>query len=297
MKQSTRISMVLAGAMVMAMGTGMSISAEETYTIGATYYTLQTEFCMRMDNYATKYCDAATQLSQVETMIADGVDAIILNPQDADACVACVEVAEEAGIPIIGVNTMVNTDKLTSYVGSQDVSAGEEIMQYMIDYMESEEFNIVVLEGPMGQSAQLQRWEGINNVLADYEGIEILAYDTANWSRSEAMTLMETWLTTYGDEIDAVVAENDEMALGARQAIEAEGYDIPCIGIDGITDAVTAIQNGGMIASDFQDAEGQISGAIDAAVAVLNGEEVEKEIWIPFQMITPDNVEEFVDRY
>lgn len=303
--------MVLAGAMVMAMGTGMSISAEETYTIGATYYTLQTEFCMRMDNYATKYCeengisyvsydgnnDAATQLSQVETMIADGVDAIILNPQDADACVACVEVAEEAGIPIIGVNTMVNTDKLTSYVGSQDVSAGEEIMQYMIDYMESEEFNIVVLEGPMGQSAQLQRWEGINNVLADYEGIEILAYDTANWSRSEAMTLMETWLTTYGDEIDAVVAENDEMALGARQAIEAEGYDIPCIGIDGITDAVTAIQNGGMIASDFQDAEGQISGAIDAAVAVLNGEEVEKEIWIPFQMITPDNVEEFVDRY
>lgn len=149
----------------------------------------------------------------------------------------------------------------------------------------------------MGQSAQLQRWEGINNVLADYEGIEILAYDTANWSRSEAMTLMETWLTTYGDEIDAVVAENDEMALGARQAIEAEGYDIPCIGIDGITDAVTAIQNGGMIASDFQDAEGQISGAIDAAVAVLNGEEVEKEIWIPFQMITPDNVEEFVDRY
>lgn len=303
--------MVLAGAMVMAMGTGMSISAEETYTIGATYYTLQTEFCMRMDNYATKYCeenginyvsydgnnDAATQLSQVETMIADGVDAIILNPQDADACVACVEVAEEAGIPIIGVNTMVNTDKLTSYVGSQDVSAGEEIMQYMIDYMESEEFNIVVLEGPMGQSAQLQRWEGINNVLADYEGIEILAYDTANWSRSEAMTLMETWLTTYGDEIDAVVAENDEMALGARQAIEAEGYDIPCIGIDGITDAVTAIQNGGMITSDFQDAEGQISGAIDAAVAVLNGEEVEKEIWIPFQMITPDNVEEFVDRY
>ena len=303
--------MVLAGAMVMAMGTGMSISAEETYTIGATYYTLQTEFCMRMDNYATKYCeengisyvsydgnnDAATQLSQVETMIADGVDAIILNPQDADACVACVEVAEEAGIPIIGVNTMVNTAKLTSYVGSQDVSAGEEIMQYMIDYMESEEFNIVVLEGPMGQSAQLQRWEGINNVLADYEGIEILAYDTANWSRSEAMTLMETWLTTYGDEIDAVVAKNDEMALGARQAIEAEGYDIPCIGIDGITDAVTAIQNGGMIASDFQDAEGQISGAIDAAVAVLNGEEVEKEIWIPFQMITPDNVEEFVDRY
>ena len=306
-----KIAMALAGTMVMALGAGTAAMAEDTVSIGATYYTLQTEFCMRMDNYATKYCeenginyvsydgnnDAATQLDQVETMIANGVDAIILNPQDADACVACVEAAEKAGIPVFGVNTMVNTDLLTSYVGSQDVGAGEEIMQFMIDYMDSEEFNIVIIEGPMGQSAQLQRWEGINNVLADHENIKVLEYNTANWSRSEAMTLMETWLTTYGDEINAVVAENDEMALGARQAIEAEGYDIPCIGIDGITDAVAAVKEGRMIASDFQDAEGQISGAIDAAVAYLNGEEVEKEIWIPFQMITPDNADEYVDRY
>lgn len=310
MKQR-KMALLLAGAMIAALGSGAAVSAEETYTIGATYYTLQTEFCMRMDNYATKWCeengveyvsydgnnDAAAQLSQVETMIADGVDAIILNPQDADACAACVDVAIEAGIPVIGVNTMVNHDGLTAYVGSQDVGAGEEIMQFMIDHMGTDEFNIVVLEGPMGQSAQLQRWEGINNVLADYPNIEILAYDTANWSRSEAMTLMETWITTYGTDIDAVIGENDEMALGARQAIEAEGLDIPCIGIDGITDAVAAVQNGGMIASDFQDAEGQIQGAIEAAIAVLNGEEVEKEIWIPFQMITPENAEEYVDRY
>ena len=281
------------------------------YTIGATYYTLQTEFCMRMDNYAKTYCkekginyvsydgnnDAAAQLEQVETMIADGVDAIILNPQDADACVACVEAADEAAIPVFGATPMVNTDKLTAYVGSQDVGAGEEIMQEMIDYMGTDTFNIVVLEGPMGQSAQLQRWEGINNVLAENPGIKILAYDTANWSRSEAMTLMETWLTTYGDEIDAVVSENDEMALGARQAIEDGGYDIPCIGIDGITDAVAAVKEGRMIASDFQDAEGQISGAIDAAITVLDGGEVEKEIWIPFQMIRQDNVAEFENKY
>lgn len=310
MKQR-KMALLLAGAMIASLGSGVAVSAEEKYTVGATYYTLQTEFCMRMDNYATKWCkengvdyvsydgnnDAAAQLEQVETMIADGVDAIILNPQDADACAACVDVALEAGVPVIGVNTMVNHEGLTAYVGSQDVGAGEEIMQFMIDHMGKEEFNIVVLEGPMGQSAQLQRWEGINNVLEKYPDIKILVYDTANWSRSEAMTLMETWITTYGTDIDAVVAENDEMALGARQAIEAEGLDIPCIGIDGITDAVTAVQNGGMIASDFQDAEGQIQGAIEAAIAVLNGEDVEKEIWIPFQMITPENAEEYVDRY
>lgn len=313
MTKKGNLLLVLAGAMLLSMGSMVSVHAEnaKTFAIGATYYTLQTEFCMRMDNAAKKYCeengikyvsydgnnDASAQLSQVETMIADGVDAIILNPQDAEACVACVEAAKEAGIPVFGVNTMVHSDDLTSYVGSEDVSAGEEIMQYMIDYKGNDEFNIVIIEGPMGQSAQLQRWEGINNILADHETINVLTYNTANWSRSEAMSLMETWLTTYGDEIDAVVSENDEMALGARQAIEAEGYDIPCIGIDGITDAVSAIENGGMIASDFQNAEGQITGAIEAAVKVLNGETVEKEIWIPFEMITPENVEDYKGKY
>lgn len=288
-----------------------STADDGTYTIGATYYTLQTEFCMRMDNFAKKYCadneygyvsydgdnNAATQLEQVETMIANGVDAIILNPQDVEACVSCVDAAVEAGVPMFGVNTRVNSDDLVAYVGSDCVESGEEIMQYMVDYMKSDAFNIVVIEGPMGQSAQLERMQGIENVLDKYPNIKILADDTANWSRSEAMTLMETWLTTYGDEINAVVAQNDEMALGARQAIEDAGMDIPCIGIDGITDAVAAVKEGRLIASDFQDAEGQISGAIDAAIAYLNGKEVEKEIWIPYQMITPDNVQEFENRY
>ena len=233
----------------------------------------------------------------METMIADGVDAIILNPQDADACSACVDAADEAGIPIIGVNTMVNNDKLTAYVGSQDVSAGEDIMKYMIDYMKKDAFNIVVIEGPMGQSAQLQRMEGIENVLKDYPDIQILAKNTANWSRSEAMTLMETWITTYGDDIDAVVSENDEMALGAREAIEAQNMDIPCIGIDGITDAVAAVESGKMIASDFQNAEGQITGALETAVKCVNNEDYEKELWIPFEMITPDNYKDYQSKY
>lgn len=285
--------------------------ASDTLKIGATFYSLQNEFTMRMDNAGKKWAtengvdyvsydgnyDAATQLSQVETMIADGVDAIILNPQDAVACAAAVELAHNAGIPVIGVNTMVESDLLTSYVGSQDVSAGEDIMKHMIEYLGKDAFNIVIIEGPMGQSAQLQRIEGIENVLKDYPNIKELARDTANWSRSEAMTLMETWLTTYGDDIDAIIAENDEMALGAREAVEAAGKDIPAIGIDGITDAVAAIQKGSMIASDFQNAEGQMTGALDTAVKVVGGETVEKFYWIPFEMITPDNAADYVGRY
>lgn len=308
MKKSTRILTVLVALLMLTSAFAVSASALK---IGATYYSLQNEFTMRMDNAGKKYCeengieflsydgnyDAATQLSQVETMIADGCDAIILNPQDAIACAAAVELAHKAGIPVVGVNTMVESDLLTSYVGSQDVSAGEDIMNYMIKYLGKEAFNIVIIEGPMGQSAQLQRIEGITNVMAKYPGVKELARNTANWSRSEAMGLMETWISTFGDEIDAVIAENDEMALGAREAIVAAGKDIPCIGIDGITDAVAAIQSGNMIASDFQNAEGQMTGAIEIAAKAVAGETVEKFYWIPFEMITPDNAADYVGRY
>ena len=308
MKKSARILTVLVALMMLTFAFAASASALK---IGATYYSLQNEFTMRMDNAGKKYCeangieflsydgnyDAATQLSQVETMIADGCDAIILNPQDAIACAAAVELAHKAGIPVVGVNTMVESDLLTSYVGSQDVSAGEDIMNYMIKYLGKDAFNIVIIEGPMGQSAQLQRIEGITNVLAKYPNIKELARNTANWSRSEAMGLMETWISTFGDEIDAVIAENDEMALGAREAIVAAGKDIPCIGIDGITDAVAAIQSGNMIASDFQNAEGQMTGAIEIAAKAVAGETVEKFYWIPFEMITPENAADYVGRY
>lgn len=279
--------------------------------IGATFYSLQNEATMRMDNTGKVWCeengvqyfsydgnyDAATQLGQIETMIADGCDAIILNPHDAVACAAAVELAHSSGVPVVAVNTMVQSDLLTSYVGSLDVSAGEDIMNYMIEYMGRDDFSIVIIEGPMGQSAQLQRIEGIENVLAKNTNIKELTRNTANWSRSEAMNLMETWINTFGDEIDAVIAENDEMALGARQAIEAAGLDIPCIGVDGMADAITAIQNGGMIASDFQNLEGQMEGALEAAIKVINGEEVEKEYWIPFEMVTPENVSEYIGKY
>jgi len=292
-------------------------SAAETGTsagagmkIGVTYYSLQNEFTVRMDNAGQAYCDenditlvsydgnydAATQLAQTETMIAEGCDAIIIDPVDAEACAASVEAAYNAGIPCIGANAMVNSDVLTSYIGSQDVLAGQDIMQYMIDYLGRDDFNIVIIEGPMGQSAQLQRLEGIENILKDHPDITILAKQTANWSRSEAMTIMESWLKSY-DNIDAVMGENDEMALGAREAIKAAGKDIPCIGVDGITDAVTAIQNGDMIASDFQNAEAQMIKAIEVAVAAANGEEVEDFYWIPFEMITPENVEDYVNKY
>lgn len=283
-------------------------SAKDTVKIGITLYSLKNEFTVRIANAAEEKAeelgidlvvydgnyDPSTQISQVETMIADGVDGIILNPQDAQACAPCVDKAVEAGIPVVGVNTRVESDKLTSYVGSQDVTAGEMEMQKIVDILEGKG-NILIIEGPMGQSAQLERREGIQNVLDENPDIKVLAEKTANWSRSEGMTVMENWLQAF-DEIDAVVAENDEMALGAREAIKASGKDIPAIGVDGITDALTAVKEGDLVASIFQDGAGQGSKAVEVLNEAIKGEDVEDNYWIDFEEVNQDNVAEFMER-
>lgn len=276
--------------------------------IGITLYSLKNEFTVRIANAAQAKAeemgadlvvydgdyDPATQISQIETMISDGVDGIILNPQDADACSPCVDKAVEANIPIVGVNTRVNNDKLTSYVGSIDVTAGEMEMQKIADLIDGKG-KIVIIEGPMGQSAQIERRQGIQNILDKYEDIEVLAEKTANWSRSEGMTVMENWLQAFED-IDAVVAENDEMALGAREAIKASGKDIPAIGVDGITDALKAVEKGDLVASIFQDGAGQGSKAVEVVIQAIKGETVEKDYWIDFEEVNKDNVAEFKER-
>jgi len=276
--------------------------------IGITLYSLKNEFTVRIANAAQAKAeelgaelvvydgdyDPATQISQVETMISDGVDGIILNPQDADACSPCVDKAVEANIPVVGVNTRVNNDKLTSYVGSIDVTAGEMEMQKIADLIGGQG-KIVIIEGPMGQSAQIERRQGIQNILDKYENIEVLAEKTANWSRSEGMTVMENWLQAFED-IDAVVAENDEMALGAREAIKASGKEIPAIGVDGITDALKAVEKGDLLASIFQDGAGQGSKAVEVVIQAIKGESVEKDYWIDFEEVNKDNVAEFKER-
>lgn len=276
--------------------------------IGITLYSLKNEFTVRIANAAQAKAkefgyelvvydgnyDPATQISQVETMISDGCAGIILNPQDAEACSPCVDKAVEAGIPVVGVNTRVNNDNLTSYVGSIDVTAGEMEMQKIADLIGGKG-KIVIIEGPMGQSAQIERRQGIQNILDQYPDIEVLAEKTANWSRSEGMTVMENWLQAF-DVIDAVVSENDEMGLGAREAVKASGKDIPVIGVDGITDALNAVAAGDMVASIFQDGAGQGAKAVEVLVDVIEGKQVEENYWIDFEEANIDNIEEFKER-
>jgi inositol transport system substrate-binding protein len=276
--------------------------------IGVTYQNLQNEFIINIqDKLKAKAKEmgvelieadgqgkAENQIAQVENFISQKVDAIILNPFDKDGDAPAVDKAVAAKIPIIVVNAQVsNLDKATAFVGSDDVDAGRIEMQHMADQLGGKG-NIVIIHGANGHSAEVGRTKGNKEILAKYPDIKVLAEQTGNWDRAQSLTLMENWLQKYPN-LNGVVGQNDEEALGAYKAIEAAGKqkDIKVIGIDAIPDALKAVDEGKFIATVFQDAGGQGAGAVEIAVKVVKGEKVETSTFIPFQLVTKENLSKF----
>jgi len=166
--------------------------------------------------------DVSTQANQVDQMINQGVAAIIVVPVQADSLGPQVASAKAKGIPLVPVNAALNSKDIAANVQPDDVKAGEQEMQMMADKLGGKG-NIVVLQGPLGQSGELDRTKGIQNVLAKYPDIKVLAMDTANWKRDEAVNKTKNWISGFGPQITGVVAENDDMGLGALQALKEEG--------------------------------------------------------------------------
>ncbi|MGH7953847.1 MAG: substrate-binding domain-containing protein, partial [Limisphaerales bacterium] len=205
--------------------------------------------------------------------------------------------AVQAHKPIVVVNAIVsNLDKANAYVGSEDAEAGRIEAQRIMDVLHGKG-NVVIIHGPNGHSAEVQRTQGIRQILAKYPGVKVVAEQTANWDRAQALNLMENWLAS-GKKIDAVIAQNDEMALGALKAIEAAGKQnqIAVIGIDAIPDALKAVADGKMVGTVFQDAKGQGTLAVDLAVKLVQGKKVPHDTYIPFQLVTKENVTNFMKK-
>ncbi len=325
MKRVLRVVLVAVLVLGLACCAG---AAEKKYKIGGATYGLQGEY---MKLWATalerhpavksglveivifdgKY-DASVQQSQFETMVTQGYDAIIFVPIDINAGAAAVDTAAAAGIPVVGSNTRVNSDKLASYIGSLDTISGAMEAEAVIEKMGGKG-NVVIIEGPIGQSAQIERREGNLEALKKYPDVKVLEMKTANWSRAEALALMENWLTAHPGKIQGVIGQNDEMALGAIQAIKAAGLnvkDFAIAGIDGVTDAMTAVKGGDMGLSILQDAVAQAQGALDIALRAVIGESyqpmaacwtdypemkweggTQKVYNVPWTPITPENVD------
>ncbi|MFW9269020.1 sugar ABC transporter substrate-binding protein [Pseudomonas sp. D2-30] len=241
--------------------------------------------------------DVVKQLSQVESFISQKVDALIVNPVDTAATQRITKAAVAAGIPLVYVNRRPDDPKLPEgvvTVASDDLEAGRMQMQYLADKMGGKG-EIVILLGDLANNSTTNRTKGVKEVLAKYPDIKIEQEQTGTWSRDKGMTLVNDWLT-QGREFNAVVSNNDEMAIGAAMALRQTGAkkgSVLIAGVDGTPDGLNAIKKGDMAVSVFQDAKGQADGSIDTAVKMVKKQPVEQSVWVPYRLITPENVDQF----
>ena len=240
--------------------------------------------------------DVATQLAQVENFVTQKVDAIVVIAANTDAADPMTKAAQDAGIPLLYVNRLPsNLPEGISYVGSESIQAGIMQAQWIADKLGGKG-NVVIMNGDLAQEAAQKRTEGEKQVFAKYPDIHIIKGDTANWSRDQGLALMENWLAS-GDQIDAVASNNDEMAIGAIQAIDAAGKlgEIIVGGVDASPDALQEMDKKRLNVTVFQNAKGQGEGGIKVAIALAKGESVEKYTWIPFELVTPENYKNYMN--
>ncbi len=252
--------------------------------------------------------DVAKQLDQINNFIASGVDAIIVNPVDTSATQAMTDAAAAAGVPLVYVNRQpINVDSLPdnqAFVASNESDSSRQGFIEQCDQWKAagkEEVSVYVMQGQLSNQAAVQRTQNYYDVMEAGEcavKVNIIDQQTANWSRDEAQNLMTNWLST-GAEFDGVLANNDEMALGAIQAMKAAGIsmdDVIVSGVDATQDALASMQAGELDITVFQNAAAQGGGALDAAVRLSKGESVDQKVYVPFELVTPANIDQYLTK-
>ncbi|HWQ80528.1 MAG TPA: substrate-binding domain-containing protein [Anaerovoracaceae bacterium] len=287
--------------------------ADETVTIGFAQ-------CNLNDTFQTYVADAATakaqelgyeidvqdaqedvvkQQDQVNTMIEQGYDAIMVVPVDTSAMGPITDAVTAAGIPLIYVNRNpfgeADPPEGVYYVGSQEIVAGELQGKYLVELLgDKPAGGVGILMGILSNEGAVKRTEGNESVLSQYPDIKILAKEAGDWQSDKGLAITENWITAYGDELVAVLANNDTMAIGALQALDAAGRDdVIVMGVDAIPDAVDLVAEGKLDATVLQDADGQGAGGVEAAAKAIAGETQDPVTWIDFVLVTPDNVADF----
>ncbi len=208
----------------------------------------------------------------------------------------------KAGIPLINVNTKVpNADQVAAYAyaGSSSVESGEILMEAMAEVMGGKG-NMIELQGWYGHEPQIERHQGIANILKKHPDIKVLAEDSGKWNREEGMKKVENWIQSdLKGKFNAIVAHNDEMAVGAVKALEDAGLleQVVVGGIDATPDALNMLKAGKLKVTVFQDAFGQGAKGVELAVKVLNGEKLEKEYIIPYKRVKPEEADKYLAIY
>lgn len=225
--------------------------------------------------------DAAKQTSDIEDLVSRNVGVLIVNPVDSDAVAPAVKSAMSQGIKVIAVDRGVNGVDVDCQIASDNVAGARMATEYLMELV-GEGAKVAELQGVPGASATIDRGAGFHQV-AD-QSLQVAASQTANFNRAEGMTVMENILQSDGT-IKGVFAHNDEMALGAVEAVAASGKDIKIVGFDATDDAQKAVKDGKMAATVAQKPDKMGETAIGTAVKIMAGETVEKSIPVEVELI------------
>ena len=310
MKLRKLAALVLAGVMAMSMAACSAASVEGekpaaegeaagSGSIGLSVSTLNNPFFVTLSEGAEAKAkelgvelitvdagdDSAKQASDIEDMISKNISVLIVNPVDSDAVAPAVEDAIAKGIKVVAVDRVVNGVDVDCSIASDNVAGAKMAAEYLVQ-LAGEKAKTAELEGVNGASATIDRGEGFHSV-AD-EKLTVVASQTANFNRAEGMSVMENMLQANPD-IQCVFAHNDEMALGAIEAIGDKGIIVA--GFDATDDAIAAIKEGKMAATVAQQPDLMGATAVETAQKLMNGESVEKNLPVEVTLITKDNVQ------
>ena len=242
--------------------------------------------------------DSTKQKSQIANLIAQKCDVIIVNPVDTNESEYYAKMTRDSNIPIISVNSLLsNQDEAISYVGSDSTEAGALQMEYIAKRLNGKG-NIVVLSGNDNDEAAIKRTQAIKEVIKKYPDIKIVAEESGKWQRTLGMQITENWIKN-GIQFDAVVSNNDEMAIGSIMALKNSNMldKVFVAGIDGSVDALQFMKEGSLKATVFQNVAAQGSEAVKTAYKVIKGEKVEKNIFVPFELVAPEDADKYLAKY
>jgi ABC-type sugar transport system substrate-binding protein len=239
--------------------------------------------------------DPGKQNDLADDCITMKCDAVIILPAEAEGSAPAVQAMHDAGIAVVVVNSKTNnTDELAvAYCGSDDVFAGKLLAQHVVDNVPNGG-KWIHIQGVLGNSAQIQRGEGIHSVMDKLDKFELVEEMTGNWNSSEAQNIATDALNKYGDELVAIICDNDDMSSGAQDVCNAAGRpDIVCVGVDGNNYPMSMVKEGKMLATVLQHGVGQVQAGIDIVVKISRGEKFEFNQDIPFVLITKENVDTY----
>jgi ribose transport system substrate-binding protein len=275
----------------------VSISAQAQDTVAIVLSTLNNPFFVTMKDGAEAKAkelgydlivldsqnDPSKELSNVEDLTVRGVKAILINPTDSDAVSNAIRMANHSDIPVLTLDRGASRGDVVSHIASDNVVGGEMAGHFIMEKV-GEKAKVIQLEGIAGTSAARERGEGFMNAVKGSE-MELLASQPADFDRTKGLNVMENLLAA-NPNVQAVFAQNDEMALGALRAVQASGKDVMIVGFDGTDDGIAAVNRGKLAATVAQQPDLIGSLGIETADKVLKGESVEEYIPVPLKVIT-----------